>query len=205
MRGVLHEWAALAALAGGVLLVATAPRSRSRAAAAVFAASLAAQFAVSATYHRRTWGARGRVMMRRFDHAAIFVLIAGTYTPICLLALEPRTGNSLLAREWTGAGAGVVLSMAWPGAPRLLRAALYLGLGWMILPHARQAAEALGAARLSLVALGGVLYSLGAAVYVARKPDLLPRVFGYHELFHAFTIAASAAHGAVVASLVRRT
>ena len=203
MRGELHQWAALLALGGGAALVAHARRPRSRLAAGLFAGSLVAQFAVSAAYHRRSWGRRGHAVMRRLDHAAIFVLIAGTYTPVCLLALEPETGDALLARVWGGAGSGVVLSLAWPGAPRFLRAALYVGLGWIIVPHIRQAARGLGAAKLALVALGGVLYTVGAGVYVARKPNLVPGVFGFHELFHAFTLAASAAHFAVVAALVR--
>lgn len=203
LRGALHQWAALLALGGGAALVARARHPRSRLAAGVFAGSLVTQYAVSATYHRRSWGRRGERMMRRLDHAATFVLIAGTYTPVCLLALEPETGNALLARVWAGAGIGIGLSLAWPGAPRLLRSALDVGLGWIIVPQLRQAARGLGPAKLAAVALGGVLYTVGAGVYVARKPNLVPGVFGFHELFHAFTVAAGAAQFAAVAALVR--
>ena len=203
LRGALHQWAAVLALGGGAALVAHARRGRTRLAAGVFAGSLVTQLAVSGAYHRRNWGRRGKRIMRRLDHAAIFVLIAGTYTPVCLLALDPETGDALLARVWTGAGVGIVLSLAWPGAPRLLRAALYVALGWILLPRFREAARGLGPDRLALVALGGALYTVGAGVYVARRPDPVPGVFGFHELFHAFTLGAAAAHFAAVAALVR--
>lgn len=201
LGGALHQWAAVLALGGGAALVAHARRGRSRLAAGVFAGSLVTQFAVSGAYHRRNWGRRGKRMMRRLDHAAIFVLIAGTYTP-SLLALNPATGNALLARVRTGAGGGGVLSLAWPGAPRLLRAAFYVGLGWLLLPRFRDVARGLGPARLARVALGGVLYTVGAGIYVVRRPAPVPGVFGFHELFHAFTLGAAAAHFAAVASLV---
>ena len=202
LRGVLHQWAALLALGGGAILVSRARHPRARLAAGVFAASLVTQFGVSAAYHRGSWGRRGKRAMRRLDHAAIFFLIAGTYTPVCLLALEPRTGVALLARVWFGASRGAVLSFAWPRVPRSLIAARCLSLGWAIVPHFRQAASALGPAKLALLTLGGVLYTVGAGVFVARKPNLVPGVFGFHELFHALTLGASAAHFAVVASLV---
>ncbi|MBS2028562.1 MAG: hemolysin III family protein [Deltaproteobacteria bacterium] len=203
MRGVLHQWAAIPALLGGGVLVAQARRPRCRLAAGLFAGSLVVQFAVSAAYHRRIWGRRGDVVMRRLDHAAIFVLIAGTYTPVCLLALEPETGKAVLTRVWIGAGRGVAMALAWPGALRPLWAARYVGLGWTIAPHFREAARGLGAAKLALVALGGVLYTAGAFIYAARRPNPVPGVFGFHELFHALTLGAAAAHYAVVARLVR--
>jgi len=202
LRGVSHEIAAWLALAAGVTLALVAPGGRARTSAVVYAASLFSLFAVSALYHRPNWAPRARLWMRRLDHSAIFLLIAGTYTPFCLL-LGGATGRTMLAVAWAGAAAGVLQSILWVRAPKPLVAALYVLLGWVVVPVVPALRAALGTGALALLATGGLLYTLGAVVYASRRPDPLPRVFGYHEVFHGLVIAAAACHFAVVAGAVR--
>ncbi len=201
LRGVLHEVAAfVAAIAGGILVL-TATGPRARIGAIVYGISLVALFAVSAIYHRPTWSERVRLILRRVDHSAIFLLIAGTYTPFAFL-LENRAGWVMLGVVWAGAIVGIVLSVAWVGAPKVLVAAVCVLLGWAALPILPALKAALGTGAVVLLAAGGVVYSLGAAVYAFRRPNPFPRVFGYHEVFHALVIAAAACHFAVVALAV---
>ncbi len=201
LRGVSHEIAAAFAVAGWIALLRAAPGPRAAVAAAVYGLALTAQFAVSALYHRPRWETRARLVMRRLDHAAIFMLIAGTYTPFCLL-LPDGGGNGLLVAVWTGALAGMVLSVAWPLAPKWLMAVLTVGLGWMIVPTLPSLQGAIGARGLWLLAGGGVAYTVGAVVYATRRPDPFPRVFGYHEVFHALVILAAVLHFVAVAGVV---
>jgi hemolysin III len=202
LRGVSHEIAAGIALAGLVALVLLAPGPRARFAGAVYGASLVALFAVSALYHRPTWSPRARLWMRRLDHSAIFLLIAGTYTPLCLLLGDGRS-RALLAVVWAGAGLGIVRALVWPRAPRAVATALYLLLGWAAVPLVPAIARTLGMGPLLLLAAGGLLYSVGGIIYATRRPDPFPRVFGYHEIFHALVIAAAGLQFAVVAVAVR--
>lgn len=201
LRGVSHEIAASLALAAWIVLAVLAPAGRGRAAANVYGASLFTLFLVSALYHRPNWRARARAFMRRLDHSAIFLLVAGTYTPLCLL-LPRSTGLALLAVVWGGAALGVVQSILWVHAPKPLVAALYVALGWAVLPVLPALRAVLGTSALALLAGGGVAYTAGAVVYAARRPDPFPRVFGYHEVFHALVIAAAACHFAVVARAI---
>jgi hemolysin III len=198
---VFHEVAAFAALAGWAGL-ADAAAPEARAAIHVYGASLFALFAVSALYHRPTWSPRARAWMRRLDHSAIFLLIAGTYTPIGPL-LGAR-GTSLVAVVWIGAGLGVLQSILWVRAPKPLVALLYVGLGWAVLPVIPALRSTLGAGSLALLGGGGVAYTAGAVVYATRRPDPFPRVFGYHEVFHALVVVAAACHFAVVAAVATR-
>jgi hemolysin III len=200
LRGVSHEVAAAFAVAGWVALLQAAPGPRALAAAAVYGLALTAQFAISALYHRPRWSNRARLVMRRLDHAAIFLLIAGTYTPFCLLL--PGGGRALLAGVWAGALAGMVLSVAWPLAPKWLMAALTVGLGWIIVPLLPTLHGAIGARGLWLLGGGGVAYTVGALVYATRRPDPFPRVFGYHEVFHVLVILAAVMHYVAVAGVV---
>ena len=202
LRGVSHEIAAGVALLAWIALAALAPSARGRAAANVYGASLFALFAVSALYHRPTWAPRARLWMRRLDHSAIFLLIAGTYTPFCLLVGGGR-GSALLAAVWSGAALGVVQSVAWPRAPKPLLAIVYVALGWMVLPLLPALRAALGPGALALLAAGGLVYTAGAVVYASGRPDPFPRVFGYHEVFHAMVIVAAALHFAVAALAIR--
>jgi hemolysin III len=202
LRGVSHEIAAGVALAGLVALVLLAPGPRARLGALVYGVSLVALFSVSALYHRPTWSPRARLWMRRLDHSAIFLLIAGTFTPLCLLLGDARA-HTLLAVVWAGAGLGILRALLWPRAPRWVATALYLGLGWAAIPLVPAMYRALGPLPLALLAGGGILYSVGAVIYATRRPDPFPRVFGYHEVFHALVIAAAGLHFAVAAGAVR--
>jgi hemolysin III len=202
LRGVTHAWALLGAVAGAVVLAALAPAGTARLAAIVYGAGLCALFAGSALYHRWRWSPRLRPLLRRIDHSTIFVFIASSYTPVALLVLEGSLRWVVLGVVWAGALAGVALSVAWITAPRVLVACAYVALGWVAVIATPQLIERLPTAPLVLLAAGGVLYSAGAAVYAARRPDPWPRVFGFHELFHAFVVAAAATHYAAMAGWV---
>jgi hemolysin III len=203
LRGVSHQFAVFCAAGAGLVLVAMARTAHAALATAVYAASLVAMFSVSAAYHRGRWGPRAAAIWRRADHATIFLFIAGTYTPICLLAIGGSVGIRLLALVWGGAALGAIQALAWVHAPRALTAALYAALGWVLVAYWRDVAAALGTAPLALVAIGGALYTAGAIVYALRRPDPAPQVFGYHEIFHALVIAASLCHFAAVLLLAR--
>jgi hemolysin III len=202
LRGVSHEVAAFAALAGWLGLAAAAPTPPGRAAATVYGATLFVLFSASALYHRPNWPPRPRLVMRRIDHSAIFLLIAGTYTPFCLV-LGGWQGRTLLAVAWGGALLGLVRAVFWPRAPRPVAAGAYLLLGWVVLPALPALWKALGTGPMVLLALGGLLYTLGAVIYAMRRPDPFPRVFGFHEVFHALVVGAAACHFVVVAAALR--
>ena len=198
LRGYLHALAAPVAIAGLVLLMLLAESARAYVGGAIFAASLVLLYTTSATYHRVTWSERLRPVMKRLDHSMIFVVIAGTYTPFCL-AVDDAWGISMLSVIWGLVGAGIVLKVFWPGAPRWLSVALYVSMGWLAVVASAPLSHWFALAPLALLALGGVLYTLGGVVYAARRPSPFPRVFGYHEVFHALVVAGSAVHFALVA------
>ncbi len=199
LRGYFHLGAAIAAVFGCVVLVLLADSPSAYVGGAVFAASLIALYSVSATYHTIHWGRRMQAVLKRVDHSMIFVLIAGSYTPICLLALDRTWGISLLAVVWTIAGAGIALKIAWPNAPRWLGVGLYLGTGWLGVVAASQLFAWFAAPTGWLLLGSGLLYSLGAVIYGMRRPNPFPRVFGYHEVFHVLVIGGSVMHYALVA------
>ena len=200
LRGVLHQWAFVSSLPLGVALVVAAEDVRARIAVTVYAVSLVALFGISALYHRVNWRSlTARRWMRRLDHSMIFVVIAGSYTPFALLALHGPLAVAILVAVWAGALGGVVLNLVWSSAPKWLRAMLYVALGWVAVAALPQLAAAIGTGGLTLVALGGVLYTLGAVVYSVKRPDPVPSVFGYHEIFHALVTIAAALQFAVIA------
>lgn len=203
LRGVSHKFAVFSAAGAGVVLVAMSRSAQAALATAVYAASLVAMFAVSAAYHRGRWGPRARAIWQRADHATIFLFIAGTYTPICLIAIGGAVGLRLLAIVWLGAALGATQALLWVNAPRVVTAALYVALGWAVVAYWGAVSAALGAGARTLVLAGGVLYTIGAVVYATRRPDPSPRVFGYHEIFHALVIAASLCHFGAVLLLAR--
>ena len=202
LRGVLHAYAFFAALGAGSMLVAAAEGGSERVAALIYALGLAGLLGTSALYHRVTWSSeRTRMWMRRLDHSMIFVLIAATATPVALLVLDDPLRTVLLAIGWGGAGAGVVLSLLWPGAPKWVNAVTYIGVGWsgvVALPNL--AAENMPA--LILIGVGGLMYSVGAIVYALGRPDPWPGTFGYHEVFHALVTAAALLHFVAVCLVV---
>lgn len=199
LRGYFHLCAAFAAIAGLVLIVLLAGSARAYVGGIIFATSLILLYTTSATYHRIRWGRRMRLVMRRLDHSMIFVLIAGTYTPFCLLVLNTAWGISLLSVVWGIAGAGIALKLVWPSAPRWLGVGLYLTTGWVAVVASTQIAAWAAAVPLLLLVLGGVLYTLGGLTYALRRPNPFPRVFGYHEVFHLLVIAGSVLHYSLVA------
>jgi hemolysin III len=194
LRGWLHAATFPVAAVAGVVLVAMSPTPTARLGAAVFAASAALLFGVSALYHRGRWSPRWFGVLRRLDHSSIFVLIAGTYTPFCLLLLSGADRIVLLTLVWAGALAGVVFRVLWLDAPRWLYLPLYLGLGWAAVFWLGDFARTAGSVVLVLIILGGALYSLGGLVYGLRWPDPAPAWFGFHEVFHTCTVAAFAVH-----------
>jgi hemolysin III len=194
LRGVFHQYAFFVSLGSGTLLVLLAGTTRALVAAAVYAVSVSALFGVSALYHRGNWTPPARLRLRRLDHSMIFLLIAGTYTPVGLLVLRGASAVAVLTVVWGGAVAGIVLELAWAGAPRWLRGVVYLALGWVAVVATPQLLDRLGVAGLLLIVAGGLVYSAGAVVYALRRPDPVPAVFGYHEVFHLLVIAGVAAH-----------
>ncbi|MDQ5808259.1 MAG: hemolysin III family protein [Actinomycetota bacterium] len=202
LRGVSHVWAFWFALVAGAVLLFLAPSADARIAALVYAVGLCALFAGSGLYHRWRWDPRWRPLLRRIDHSTIFVFIAASYTPIALLVLDGSLRVVVLIGVWAGAVAGVVFSVAWITAPRALTAGTYLALGWFAVITIPQLVDRLPLVPLTLLAIGGVLYTLGALVYASQRPNPWPRTFGFHEVFHAFVIAAAAAHFAAMAGWV---
>jgi hemolysin III len=194
LRGWLHLVTAPLALAAGIVLVALSPDATTRVGSAVFAGTAMVLFTVSAIYHRGRWSPRIWAFLRRFDHANIFLLIAGTYTPFSLLLLEGRNQVILLTTVWTGAVLGVLFRVFWTGAPRWLYTPIYLALGWAAVFFFRDFVHGTGVAVLTLMIVGGGLYTLGGLVYGFKKPDPFPRWFGFHEVFHTLTIAAFVTH-----------
>ena len=202
-RGVTHEWAFFISLPLGLGLVISAPSGRAALAAGVYALSVALLFGASALYHRITWASdTARRWMRRVDHSMMFVLIAGTYTPFALLALDGTLATAILIAVWVGAGAGIVMSRLWPDAPKWLLAVVYVALGWVAIAAFPAMLDRLGITAMVMVGVGGALYTAGAVIYATRRPDPSPTVFGYHEIFHALVIGAAALQYAVVAFYV---
>jgi hemolysin III len=194
LRGWLHAGTFPLSVAAGVVLVVLSPSTEARVATAVFAVTAALLFGVSAIYHRGRWSPRAHGVLKRLDHANIFLIIAGTYTPFTLLLLERDDARVLLSLVWGGALAGVAFRVLWVGAPRWLYVPVYIALGWAAAFWLPAFWRSGGPAVLALVIIGGVLYSLGGLVYGLKRPDPSPRWFGFHEVFHALTVAAFVAH-----------
>jgi hemolysin III len=200
LRGVLHQWAFAVSLLAGAGLVLEAESARARVAVAVYALSVAALFGTSAFYHRVDWRSLSvRRWVRRLDHTMIFVLIAGSYTPFALLVLRGTLGAVILIAAWAAALAGALFKLVWIDAPSWLGAATYVTIGWIALVALPELLDRLGVTAVGALALGGVLYSVGAVIYAHKRPDPVPTVFGYHELFHLLVIVAAALQYAVVA------
>lgn len=192
-RGWLHAGTFPVAVAAGIVLIALAQGAPAKWASAVFMATSMLLFGASAVYHRFNWGPKAKAVLKRIDHANIFLLIAGTYTPIAVLALPPEKGILLLSLVWTGALIGILFRVFWIGAPRWLYVALYLVLGWAAVMYIVDLFQA-NAAMMTLVIVGGILYTLGAVVYAMKRPNPWPGHFGFHEIFHVCTVLAFLCH-----------
>jgi hemolysin III len=201
-RGRIHQAAFFASLPAGVALVAVSEGVAAHIAAICFAVSLAALFGTSALYHRGNWTPRVRARLQRADHAMIFVLIAGSYTPITLLAMQPAWGIVLLAVVWTLAVVGVTLALSRFGVLTRVGGFMYIGMGWLVIIALPMIVQSLGTTELVLMFGGGVLYTLGAIGLATRRPNPSPAFFGYHEVWHVMTVAGASCHFALVAHLV---
>ena len=204
LRGVLHQAAFSISLVVGTLLIVGSDGARRQATAAVFAGSVAVCFGASALYHRVTWPPTLRLWMRPVDHAGVYLLIAGTYTPVGFLVLDGTWRLVVLATVYVGAGAAVVLKFAWVEAPKWLAAAVGMALGWVGVVVLPQLAIRLDPAAVALLGAGGVAYTIGAVIYARGRPNLFPGMFGYHELFHALTVVAVACQYVAIAFFVIR-
>lgn len=194
LRGWLHAATTPLALAAGIVLIALSPTLTTRVGSAVFAGTALLLFTVSAIYHRGTWSPRVWALLRRLDHSNIFLLIAGSYTPFTLILLHGNARVTLLLIVWIGAVLGVLFRIFWTDAPRWIYTPIYLALGWVAIFYAGDFASGDHPAVFILIAVGGGLYTLGGVVYGLKKPDPFPTWFGFHEVFHSFTIAAFVCH-----------
>ncbi len=194
LRGWLHAVMFPVSVIAGIVLVATAPSQASRVSSAIFATTASILFGVSALLHRGSWSPAVEGLLRRLDHANIYLIIAGTYTPFAVLALPDKEGRILLLIVWVGAFAGVVFRVFWVTAPRWLSTALYVVVGWVAIFFIPELVDGAGIAAVVLIVIGGILYSLGAVVYATKRPNPSPEYFGFHEVFHALTVAAYMAH-----------
>jgi hemolysin III len=202
LRGHLHQGAFFFALGACAMLLVISPNTESFIACLVYSISQASLFGISALYHRPNWGSVGRTRMRRLDHAAIFVSIAGTFTPICMLAIQNVGGMKLLVIVWMAAAAGIMQSLFWVKGPKCLSALLYVVMGWLALPYLSEINAALGTVSTGLLIAGGVIYTIGAVIYATKRPNPLPAYFGYHEIFHLLVIIAAICHFSVITRTV---
>jgi hemolysin III len=201
LRGYLHLASAPLTLAAGIVLIVLSPTTVTKIGSAIFIASALVLFTVSAIYHTGTWSPRTWAFLRRFDHSNIFLLIAGSYTPFSLLLLHGTAQVALLTTVWSGAILGVLFRIFWTDAPRWLYVPIYIALGWaaiFFIPAFFEGATALGlgigVAVFTMILVGGALYTAGGVVYGVKRPNPSPRWFGFHEVFHSFTVLAFAAH-----------
>jgi hemolysin III len=200
LRGVSHEWAFFISLVFGAALIIVAKTPKATLAVGIYAVSLSALLGTSALYHRVNWKRPSvRQWMRRLDHSMIFFLIAGTYTPFALIVMHGTLATTILVVVWAGAIAGAIVEMVWIGHPKWVSALVYLSIGWVAVVAFPDLWDALGPVGALLLASGGLLYTAGAVVYATQRPDPNPAIFGYHEVFHAFVIAAAAIQFAVIA------
>ena len=204
LRGWLHAGAAPLALVAGLVLVYLAPTAAGVLGATVFLAASVLLFGTSGIYHRGTWGARGEAILRRLDHANIYVFIAASYTPMALILLDRGSRVALLSLIWSAALGGLLFRLFWLAAPRWLYTALYLVMGWAALGWVGAFYASGGAAVLTLILAGGVCYSAGAVVYGLKRPNPSPAWFGFHEIFHAGTIAGFVCHYVAISMIIYR-
>ncbi|MDK6830420.1 hemolysin III family protein [Actinomycetaceae bacterium UMB8039B] len=194
LRGWLHLVTAPLSLAASIVLICLAPTTPTKWASAVYLASSLLLFGISALYHRFYWKPNWELVWKRLDHSNIFLLIAGTYTPLSVALLARHDAMVLLSIVWIGAVIGILINLFWPTAPRRLSTLIYVVLGWTAVAYLPQLWSAGGPAIVWLIVAGGILYTLGAIVYATKRPDPSPTWFGFHEIFHAFTVAAWACH-----------
>lgn len=204
LRGWLHLGMTPAVQLAGLILMVVTPTAIGRLGLAVYLVAATVLFGTSALYHRGRWSAKAAALLRRLDHANIFVFIAGTYTPLALMLLTGADRSTLLALVWGIAAAGIAFKLLWMNAPRWLYTALYLAMGWVAVGWLVPFWNTGGPLVVSLICIGGLIYSAGAMVYARKLPDPSPAWFGFHEIFHACTIVAAMCHFAAIAIIVVR-
>jgi hemolysin III len=196
-RGWIHTGILPLVIAGGIVLLVVADGLVAKVAAAIFFAGSALLFGTSAIYHRFNWGPKAKLALKRFDHANIFLLIAGSYTPVTLLALPQEKGLLLIIAIWTVALLGIGFRVFWIGAPRWLYVVIYIAMGWAAVVYLPELLAA-NLAMMLLILIGGLLYTLGAVFYAMKRPNPFPGHFGFHEIFHTFTALAFMCHWSAV-------
>ena len=194
LRGWIHAVMAPVALVASVLLYQLADSTAAKVSVVIFSASAIMLFGTSAVYHRGTWGEKATAVLRRMDHSNIFLIIAGTYTPLAVLLLSSRQATVLLGIVWTGALVGLLARVFWLGAPRWVYVPIYVGLGWVAVGYLRQFWTQGSPTIVWLILAGGVAYSVGAVVYGMKRPNPAPGVFGFHEIFHSLTVVGFVCH-----------
>jgi hemolysin III len=202
-RGRLHQIAFFCSIPAGIVLITLARGPAAISAAAIYAASLALLFGASAAYHRGRWSPPVRRWMKRLDHSMIYVLIAGSYTPLAVLALHGPWEVVLLSITWAGAAVGITMKMIRPDGLQVPSAILYMALGWLALVAVPQLLRGLHPAEFALMVTGGLLYTAGSIVFLSRRPDPRPASFGYHEIWHAFQVTAAACHFVMILLIIR--
>lgn len=203
LRGHFHQAAFFLALGACAMLLSNAHATLTQVATIIYSLSLISLFGISALYHRPTWKPRARMMMRRMDHAAIYILIAGTATPIGLIALAPEHGMRLLQLIWGAAFFGIIQSLFWVTAPKWLSAILYITVGCLVVPYFPELKEVFSSKDLFNLSLGGLIYIFGAIVYALKRPNPYPKIFGYHEIFHLLVIIGAFFHFLVINKLIK--
>jgi len=203
LRGWLHLVCFFLSVPAGAVVIATAGSGRARLASLVYATGMTAMFGVSAVYHRRRWSPAGRRRMRRTDHGTIFVMIAGSYTPLCLLALEGTIGTAVLVAVWVGAGLGFTFALTGIAEKAVVGLLCYFGLGWAMVLALPELSRRLDSGEIGLLFAGGILYTVGGIVLGTRWPNPSPVWFGYHEVWHAMVVVACACHYVTILSVVR--
>ena len=202
LRGYSHQEAFFVSIGACCLLIAKSTNSTSLIASIIYSLGLLMLFGVSAFYHRPTWKPKARALLKRFDHGSIFVFIAGTFTPLCMLALPEKEGSTLLLIIWIAAGIGLLQSIFWVHTPKWFSALLYVGIGWLVAPYMPELNASLGMGQVMLIVAGGLFYTVGAVFYAMKKPNFYPGIFGYHELFHLFVVIAAILHFLVIYKLI---
>jgi hemolysin III len=203
LRGWLHLVCFFLSLPAGAVVIGLAGSGRARLAAVVYAIGMTLMFGVSAAYHRGRWSPKGRVRMRRTDHGTILLMIAGSYTPFCLVALEGTTARVILIGVWAAAAVGFVLAMLGVAEKAVVGVILYIGMGWAVVGALPDLTRQLSGPEMALLVAGGILYTLGGAVLGTRWPNPSPRWFGYHEVWHAMVVVACSCHYITILSVVR--
>ena len=202
LRGYLHQVAFFLSIVACSFLIAKASSQKALIAAIIYSFGLLLMLGISTLYHRIHWQPKPRALMKRLDHSAIFIQIAGTFTPIAILALPDKDSLFLLVLIWSIALAGILQSIFWVKAPKFVTAILYVVMGWLALPYVPDLMTSLGSEKVYLLVIGGLVFTVGALFYALKKPNFFPNTFGYHELFHLFTIIGAALHFIVIYQLI---